>query len=175
MANLFKKLFKSYIFDALLLIALGVVILVWPEQSLKALCICIGTILVLMGIAKILAYIADKTAQKSPLNVLFGLFQIALGAAFIIKSSYFINAFQIITGVILLYGSILMLLQAIRMRKTGGPLFVLSAVFGILTLALAVVIILNPAAFASFLTQLHGVCLMTVSGGTVVYREKEIG
>ncbi|MBQ3878928.1 MAG: DUF308 domain-containing protein [Oscillospiraceae bacterium] len=155
-----KKVFRSYVFDALILIALGVVILVWPDESLRALCICIGVVLGLVGLFKIIAFAADKSSERSPLDVLFGLFQIVLGAAFIIKSDFFIGAFQIITGVILLYGSILMFIQAIRLRAIRGPMFVLSLIFAVLTLLLAVVILVNPIEFAAFMTQLHGISLI---------------
>lgn len=52
MASKASKLFRSYFFDGLLLIALGIVMLVWPEGSLKTLCVIIGAIVAAMGLIK---------------------------------------------------------------------------------------------------------------------------
>ncbi|MBQ6172689.1 MAG: DUF308 domain-containing protein [Clostridia bacterium] len=154
MAKKITTMFKSYVFDGILLIALGIAMLIWPEESLKIPCIIIGAVLAIMGIIKIIAFIAKKTKGSSGLFV--GLAQIAIGAAFIFASDFFISVFHYVIAFILLYGAIMMFINAFNLRKVFGMMFMASLIFAIITTILAIVIIINPFVFV----QLRGIALI---------------
>ena len=155
-----KKLLLSYIFDGLVLIALGVAMLVWPEESLKTLCIIVGSLFILVGFVKIVGFIVNKSGERTAGELFVGILQFAFGAALVIKSGFFIDVFQVITGVILIYGAILMFIHAFKLRVYKGVMFALSLIFASITAVLAVIIIINPSQVASFMTQLHGISLV---------------
>lgn len=159
MQSRIKNAFKSYLFDGLLLVALGVVMLIWPEDALKILCIGGGILLIVLGLIKSIVFFANKEDHSVP-GLIIGIAEIALGIALIIKWDFFITAFQFITGIILIYGSGLMFIRAFALRREKGPIFAASIVFGILILVFAALILLNPLKFAAFITQLHAVALI---------------
>ncbi len=167
-----SKMLKSYFFDGFLLIALGVVMIVWPKQSLSILCDIIGAVIIVMGLIKLITFFAGKKEEKEAKDLLVGIIQLALGTALIVKADFFITAFQIITAIILAYGAIVMLCHAIALRKIKGPMFVLSIIFGIITLVLAVIIFIDPAAFAEFKTQLHGISLIVEGLAMIIVLSK---
>ena len=160
MASKTKRLFRSYVFDGLLMIALGVMLLIWPQQSLKALCIIIGAVLALLGVIKIIAFITNKNGDRNILDIPVGIIQIVAGGALIIRPGFFINFFQIIIGVLLAYGAVTMIVRAIQLFRIGGFMLVISVIFAVIMAALAVIILVNPPAFASFMTQLEGISLI---------------
>lgn len=167
-------LLKSYVFDGFLLIALGLVMLIWPEGSLKTICIVAGIIIGVMGLVRCIAFFVDKKKDQSPTDLLMGVILLAAGVALIVRSDIFINAFQYITGVILIYGAILMFAQAYTLRHEKGPMFVFSLVFSIITTALAIVILINPFSSAIFITRLHGIALI-IEGLSMIGVLRKIG
>ncbi len=168
MASAHKSPFKSYFLDGVLLVLLGLAMLLWPGESLRVLCTGIGIALAALGLIKLIVFLAGRGGERSAGDLLVGLIQIALGAALILRADFFIGIFQIVTGVLLLYGSILMFVQAFLLRRTRGVLFVLALVFACVTAVLAVVILLNPVQFAAFITQLHGVSLIVEGAGMIL-------
>ena len=140
-----SSVFKSYVVDGLLLIALGIAMLVWPQESLKILCYVIGAVFAVMGIIKIIAFFAKKSKNSSGMFV--GLLQIAIGCALIFASDFFIAFFTYITAFILLYGAIMMFINAYNLRKVFGMMFMFSLIFAVVTLIFAIIILTNPPFF----------------------------
>lgn len=155
-----KKIIKSYLFDGLILVALGVTMLIWPSGSLKILCIVIGGLLGIVGLVMALSYIINKRDDAHSFSLLSGIVQIALGISMIVKPDFYINVFQILTAIIMLYGCILMFIHAYKLKSEKGAIYILSIVFAFLTLLLAIIMLINPSAFASFIVQLQGVSLI---------------
>ena len=162
-----KKWFRSTLVDGLLLMALGVAMLIWPEGSLKTLCVAAGAAVAVMGLVKVIVFLAGREGERDAGALFTGLVQLALGVALIVRPDFFITVSQYVTGVLLVYGAILMYCRAVSLRKKKGPTFVLSLLFAVLTTVLAAVIFLNPSAFAGIRTQIHGVSLI-VEGAAMI-------
>lgn len=155
-----KKILKSYIFDGIVLVLSGIALIIWPGTALGIIVRVIGAVFALLGIIKIIVFFVNKNKDRKATDLFIGLVQLALGAALIIKPDFFISFFYVVMGIILVYGSVLMFIRAVRLRKQKGPMFVLALIFGFLMLALAVVIFINPAVFANFITVLYGISLV---------------
>ncbi len=163
-----RNFFLSFIFDGIILIALGIAILVWPESLLKILCIIAGAVIAVMGLIKLIIFIVNKDDKRKVLNLIVGIIQIAFGIVMIIESEFLAGLFFIIAGIILMYGSLLMFIRAFQFRKEKGALFVLSIIFAILTLALAIIIFINPQQFAGFIARLQGASLIIEGLGMII-------
>ena len=163
-----KKLLSNYLFDGILLIILGIIILVWPDGSRKILCIAIGIVLGIMGIIKCITYFVNKNGDHQVKDLLIGILQLGCGIALIAASDFFITVFQYITGIILVYGAIVMLVQAYRSRGEKKSKMILSIVFACITIILAIIIFINPASFGTFMTQLYGISLIVAGLAMVI-------
>ena len=168
-----KKLFTSYLFDGLLLIALGVVMLLWSGAPLKVLCNIIGIILIVLGVIKAISFLANKNNDRKITALLIGFLQLAVGIVLLAKSDFFVAFFQYVTAALLLYGCFLLFRQAYKLRKTKGKVYTASIVFACVTLVLAVVMIVNPFAITSFITQLNGVSLIVEGLAMIIALRKD--
>ena len=155
-----KNLLRSYFFDGLLLTALGIAMLIWPGKALETLCIIIGGGLVFIGLLKIISFFISKSGSGDPSDLLIGIIQSVAGVFFIVKPNIFIESFFIITGVLLIYGAILMFARAYNLRSIKGPMFTFSLIFAVITTVLAVIILINPESFGEFIFQLRGISLI---------------
>ena len=160
MANKVSKLLRSFFLDGLFFIALGIAMLVWPSGALNALCVTIGVVIAVIGLLKIIGFISNKSGNRKGLSLFIGIIYIALGCSIIFNPDIFISILQYVIAVILLYGALLMFINAFQLRKVFGMMLIASIVFACLITLLAVIIIINPIAFASFITQLCGIGLI---------------
>lgn len=155
-----RKLLRSYIFDGIVLVVVGILILIFPQQFQDIVFIGLGSLFILIGLIRAIRFFVKKNEEQFARELAGAALVICAGVVVILHRTYLINLLQVFMGVLIAYGALLMLAHAFVIRKTGGPFFVLSIVAGILTAGLAAVIFINPAAFASFQTQLYGIALI---------------
>ena len=154
-------LLKSYLVDGILLFLLGLVMLIWPNDTLNTVCILIGAAVGVMGIIKTVAYLMQKDKENRKLtSLIVGIIQIIAGILVMCNADFFVSFFQIISGIVILYGAVILFVQAFKSRQEKGAKFTAALIMGAINLFLAVVILINPAQFAAFMTQLNGVSLM---------------
>ena len=69
---------KNFVVDAILLIALGLVMLIWPQYSLKIIFTWIGIGLIFMGAVKGIIFFTQKNKEDRRIaDLLVGLLQIS--------------------------------------------------------------------------------------------------
>ncbi len=169
MQETLKSLFKSAVFDGALLIVFGLILVLFPRVSLQVLCAVLGAILIAMSILKFVALPNIPGTFGRAMEALVALIELVLGFALIVQADFFISLFQVIIGVVLVFGSLLLLFHAYEIRSLGGSWFVCSIVAGVLVLALGVLVILNPAEFAEIAFQLQGIALIIEGVSFVVF------
>ena len=162
MADKVKKMLKSYWFDGLLLILLGIWLLLWPNAAPKIICIVTGIVLAVLGVIKTAGFFSNKDKERKNTDLLIGLIELCFGIAILVRIDFFIDFFQIITAILMIYGCILMLVQGYDMREEKNARFKASIVFAVVTLVLAVMMLINPAALVKVISQITGVALIVV-------------
>ena len=168
---------KNYIFDAILLIALGLVMLIWPQWSLQIIFKWVGIGLIATGLIKGLIYFTkkDKNERSTP-DLLVGIAQLAAGIFVVVKAEFLASHFPIVAAILLFYGAIMMIVRAVRMKDGDQKKFKLSLILGIVTLVLAVVVFVHPAMLANLMMQTAGIA-MIIEGISllIVMAQKEKG
>ena len=166
-----KSILSSYLADGIILIFIGIATLIWPDTMLRALCIAIGIVLVILGLVKVISYFAGRKEGVVGIGgaaAALGVIQIIAGIALIAAADFFVALFFIITGILLIYGAVMMFIRAYRLRSSRGPIFTLVILFGILDLLLGITILINPVIFAEVITQLEGISLIVGGVGMIV-------
>ena len=103
-----RSLLTSFVFNGLLLIALGIFMLVRPETAQKTICIIVGAVLGLMGLAKGFFFFKKQENERSTAELLLAVLLFAAGIALLVASSFFAKYFYIVIGVILVFGALMM-------------------------------------------------------------------
>ena len=93
---------KNYIVDAILLIALGLVMLIWPQWSLQIIFKWVGIGLIVTGLIKGLIYFTkkDKNERNTP-DLLVGIVQLDVGIFTHVKAEFFASHFPIAAAILL--------------------------------------------------------------------------
>ncbi len=152
---------KNYIVDAILLIALGLVMVIWPQWSLQIIFKWAGIGLIVTGLIKAVVYFGKKDKnERNTSDLLVGIVQLAVGIFSAAKAEFLASHFPIAAAILLAYGAIVMIVRAVRMKDGNQKSFILSLVLGIVTLILAVVVFVHPAMLANLMTQTAGIAMI---------------
>ena len=172
------KILRSSIFRALIAIAVGVLLIKYPDNTVTGIVIAIGVMFALSGIISVLTYLNARRNQSEykiydnegrlvagqvPMFPIVGIGSIILGSILALMPETFISFLMYIIGAILILGAISQYFNIIVMRRYA-TVSMLYWVCPTLILIAAVYMILKPMAplstamfFLGWITLFYGV------------------
>lgn len=140
-----KKIKWNVIISSVIYVALGVILLLWPEKMARNICYVIGVIAVAVGIVNLIDYIRkDYSVDAYRYNLVYGLVSILFGVFVFVKVDTVVSIIPFLLGFAVTISGFLKLQNAVdlvRMKYKGwGAVMIVS----ILNIAFGVVLIMNP-------------------------------
>ena len=148
-----QNIIKNKLLSSIVFLVLGVLLLIAPAASLALFVRIIGAVLVLGALVRFIAYFVTKKEDRVPLSLVLGIASAAIGVFFLIAPGVVTNVLAYVFGAILILNSLLDLVIAVRL-PAHKIVAVLLALLGV------VLVIVNPDAFSTFMTQLIGATLI---------------
>ena len=141
---MFKELKRSFYLFSILYIILGGVLIAHPFNSLRALCILVGAVVALCGIALLVrAFRPEGWAILRFLWLPGGLVCLGAGLFLLFFPDGIIGALPMVFGLFVIFDSLVRLHDAWRLRKLGGTVGGIALPL-IISLILGVVMLFNP-------------------------------
>ena len=128
-------------------LAVGVLLLVNPDDFTKAVIICFGVVLIVIGAIYLIRVLRDKSEGISGLTMTISLASLIIGAVCLIFPSFVIGLFALINifyGAMLIISGIYKIKSYSDARKAGVKLPFVSLLSALLSVVLGVLIIINP-------------------------------
>jgi uncharacterized membrane protein HdeD (DUF308 family) len=128
------KILQSSFFRALTAIAIGVLLIKYPDNTVTGIVITIGVLFALSGLISVLTYVIARRheseyviydaqgrqiAGQAPMFPIVGIGSILLGTILAVMPGTFINALMYVIGAILILGAINQYLAIISVRRFG--------------------------------------------------------
>ena len=152
---------KSVFVIPVVYIILGLVMVIFPQTTMKTFCLSLGAIAAVLGIVSLISYFSrDAVDYVYRYDFVNGVLLILLGLLFIVKMELITELIPIMLGVMILANGVMKLQHAIDLKRIGfnGWLYVL--VFSLLSLLVGVVCVLQPAFIAAILVILMGISFL---------------
>lgn len=170
MRNFFVKKKLDVGLSAIMCLAIGIVVLIWPATTTKILCWILAAVLFVMGIGRIAAYLIDRS--RSQLGLAAGIILVVLGIWIAVRPLNFAKIFPIIIGVVLLMHGLedLKLSMEIKEHKDSSWCGVL--IIALINFILGVILVWKAMEAVEIAVMLVG-CALIYDGLTdlfVVYR-----
>lgn len=140
----------SSILAALITLALGIVLVVWPDRSVQFLCTLLGLAILLIGLIYILGWLSKRKEGVPSFFVLPGVILGALGIWLMSSPESVVMLIQYIFGAILVVHALIDFQAAITMIRLHREHWRLDLFFALITLGMGVLVLYNP--FATFAT-----------------------
>jgi len=150
----------SSILAALVTIALGMLLVWWPDRSMDFLCLMLGITIFAIGIIYILGWLARRKKGVPAFFVLPGVILCALGVWLMTSPDSVIILIQYIFGAILIFHGVIDLQGALALASHRWNRWWLDLLLTALTIGLGVLILLNPFGTFSALVILIGAALI---------------
>lgn len=159
MGNDVKKSAWAAITESLVTMALGILLIIWPDVVIKILAYVIGAFFVVKGGYQIVNYFIIK-GQNDFLNnnLLFGVISLLLGITAFVLGEQLAGVFRIVIGIWVIYESLTRINTAIKLAAANIDSWRYILILAIVMLALGVFITFNAGA----VTQLIGGIMIAI-------------
>lgn len=159
--ELLRKTKWIYVILSIIYITLGVVLLIYPAQTVNVICRIIGITAVVLGIYEILKYIFKYgSAFSAAINLITGIFSLVCGIILISNPDFVKSFFPVIIGILVVLDSAFKLKTSFELRskksKTWWGIFILSAV----GIVLGFVIVFNAGKVTDLIVRIVGAALI---------------
>ncbi len=157
-----KRFFRHFRFAvfgvALLCIALGITMLLWPHEVTKVLCYGFGGVLALSGLLQIASYLTgDRGSFSRKLLLLSGILSAVVGVWVLFSPDKVMTLTVIVMGIVLLYHGAMDVKYAFDIKACGAKGWILAMLFGLATCGVGVLVLVNPFEAASALLLCAGI------------------
>jgi uncharacterized membrane protein HdeD (DUF308 family) len=161
-----KNIRLDYVIRAAIMIAIGVVLVVWTRASIDIVARALAVLLVTIGTVFIVSYLThkEKGFQKTGLFVA-GIIVAAVGAWIFLNPGPFTDFIPKLFGVFILVSGLSNLGQTISLIRYKSMTWGVSLIIAIVTICLGGFLLLNPTGAKEIAVTLIGIFLI-VDGGT---------
>ncbi|MCM1040786.1 MAG: DUF308 domain-containing protein [Ruminococcus sp.] len=178
MELILKKIKTNVIASALLCIALGIVLVIWPDMSIQITCMAIGIVLILNGISRLINFIFKRDGSLfSQMNLVMGIIITVIGIWIILQPEKVIAMIPILVGIIIIIHGVNNLQQAVNLCQSHYDKWWVALILGLLTIAFGILLICNPFGAIETLVMFIGLFLIYdgVSDIWIVSRMSRMG
>lgn len=155
-----KHLKWQEICSAIILAAIGGVLIFRPEVTMELLTKAIGILLIVIGAVFVLSFFLRRVPNIDNNNLVSGVVIIGIGIFVYMKQDLFVSFIPMLLGIGIVISGIFKLQRGFEIRRMhiGGWAWV--AVLGLINILLGTLILLNPSVIAKILMQLVGGALI---------------
>lgn len=157
MREFLKQLRIAAYVNALLTVASGIVLIVWPMEVTGLICRILGALLVVMGAVYIFGYFVEG---RGILSVTGGLLFLLLGVWIFITPESIATLVPIVIGVILLVHSLKDFQMASEAKQSGSNQWMLLFLLALLNCVFGVVCICDSFGVVSVAVRMLGIALV---------------
>lgn len=144
---------KAMFVLSVLLFVLGIVLTVFPELSLKALCVTAGAAALVFGIVKTVAYLTNKSDYSASLDLTVGAVFTGFGILLLFHPKFLLSVIPFLIGVAIAVSGLVSFKKAKLTGKSASKLL------AVLTVISGVIIIFNSFKATVAITRLIGIAL----------------
>lgn len=156
-----NRILARGILQALLWVAVGVLLLCWPQSAARLLCYVLGATLIALGVVQSIgAFRKENGRFYMSVDLLSGVAALAVGLWSVISPDTAKGLIPVLLAVVILMHGFEDCVAAWRLRGAGYRKWWLCLLFALLTLLAGVLILWKPGAVADVLLRVTGFLLL---------------
>lgn len=166
--QLLKQLKWNLILTALGFIALGVILIIWPTETLKTSCYILAVLLIAIGVVSLISYVRkDITGILYRYDLVVGVSAVLGGVLVILKADQLMDLIPVVLGFLVTISGILKIQNSIDMYRLGHGTWHITFAMALINIVFGVILLINPFIWEIFIACV-GVALV-YSGVTDLY------
>ena len=167
--SLLKQLKWNLILLAVIFIALGIVLILWPGATMKTICYLLAAMLLALGVASLINYLRkDISGIIYRYDLVVGLCAILGGILVVVKVDKLTGLIPAVLGFLVTMSGILKMQNSVDMLRLGHGTWHVAFAMAIVNIVAGIVLLMNPFEAAQILIMCLGIALV-YSGITDLY------
>lgn len=158
MMDTMKKIKADMIISALVCVALGVVLLVWPAETIDIFCKVLAAGLIVIGLVNIFSYLINKDLH--PFGAVLGPIVVLVGVWIFIRPESIVSLVPIVIGVMLCVHGIQDMKLSFETKENGYEKWWSMLLIALISLILGVLCIVNAFGIVTLALQFIGIALI---------------
>ena len=156
-----KKIKIDYLLGALTTIAIGLILIFWPNASLTIMTKALAVLLVIIGVVFILSFLFRKVKLPfDSVKLIVGILIAAVGCWIFINPGTFTDFIPKLFGVFLIVSGIMNLGQTVSLIRYSYSLWWICLITGLLTVGLGAFLLFKSSLAKEMIVQLIGYFLV---------------
>ncbi len=160
----FNEMIRSSLITSIILIVVGLLLMIKPEEVLSLISIIIGIGIVIIGIFGVINYVRDLQDNHSmSLDIIYGVICLIVGSILIINTKIVGSILPIVLGIWMIINSIIKAQYTLMLKDSNNSQWKVTLVFSVLTLVCGILFVFNPFKGAALITQIIGAIVVIYS------------
>ncbi len=173
--ELLKKVKINYLIEAIVMIVIGIVLIVWTGDSIRLFARILAALLVIVGAAAVIGYLIHRDKRKlSYAGFVMGIIIAALGIWIFFNPDTFTDFVPKLFGIFIIASGLVNLGQTFSLARSNYDYWSVSLVFAVITVGMGVVLLTEPSFVKKFLVTLIGIFLV-YDGATNLWTIFKVG
>lgn len=165
MKSILQDLKHNYFINAVIMVVLGLILIIWPTLLGNILCYLLGGALILMGIFQVIGFVrGERIGLYNKFTVIMGIILILLGIWVCANPHVIQSIIPVIVGIIMLIHGLMDIQYALDIKHSGASKWWIALIAAILTFGIGVFFVLKPFAIYEVSMILMGIAMLYDGG-----------
>ncbi len=145
MKSIIQDMRQNNLINAVIMVVLGLVLVIWPHILGVMLCYLIGGALILMGVIQLIGFLrGERLGFYNKFNMIMGIVLVLLGIWICTQPRIVLSIVPVVVGIIVLIHGLMDIQYTLDIRKTGNTKWWIALIAAVLTLLIGFMLVFNP-------------------------------
>lgn len=160
MEKIMKKFFRSSLITAILLIALGILLICQSEATIITISYVLGGVIIALGVLAAIKFFQNIKQHKGELDLVYGIISVVLGIIIIKNPEAIASIMPMVLGVCIIISSSSKLQYAFELKANNNNLWKTTMVISIISTVCGLVLLFNPFKAIAYFTKIVGIFII---------------
>jgi uncharacterized membrane protein HdeD (DUF308 family) len=155
----------NYFINAVIMVILGIVLVIWPHILGVMLCYLLGGALIVMGIFQLISFLrGERLGFYNKFVMMMGIVLVLLGIWICAQPRIVLSIIPVVVGIIVLIHGLMDIQYTLDIKKAGSEKWWIALIAAVLTLIVGLLLVLNPFTVYEITMVLVGVAMLYDGG-----------
>ncbi|MDE6363087.1 MAG: DUF308 domain-containing protein [Lachnospiraceae bacterium] len=169
MKSIIQDMKHNYFINAVIMVLLGLVLVIWPHILGVMLCYLLGGALIVMGIFQLISFLrGERLGFYNKFVMMMGIVLVLLGIWICTQPHIVLSIIPVVVGIIMLFHGLMDIQYTLDIKKAGSEKWWIALIAAILTLVVGLLLVFNPFTVYEITMVLLGIAMLYDGGSDLV-------
>ena len=165
MKSIIRDMKHNYFINAVIMVILGIVLVIWPHILGVMLCYLLGGALIVMGVFQLISFLrGERLGFYNKFVMMMGIVLVLLGIWICAQPRIVLSIIPVVVGIIVLIHGLMDIQYTLDIKKAGSEKWWIALIAAALTLIVGLLLMLNPFTAYEITMVLLGVAMLYDGG-----------